>query len=52
MPINILQYTGQLPHKRCLAPNVNSAEAQTPGSRKSKVGRKTTENRAVKVGDG
>lgn len=52
MPINILQCTGQRPHKHCLAPNMNSAEAEKPGSRDSKVGRRMTENGAVTAGDG
>lgn len=52
MATHILQGTSQLPHQYCLAPSVNSAEAEMPGSRNTKVGRRMTENRAVKAGDG
>lgn len=52
MAIPILQGTGQLPHQYCLAPSVNSAEAETPGCRNTKVGRRMTETRAVEAGGG
>ena len=49
---NILKCTGQSHNKELPGPKVNSAEAEKPGSRDSKVGRRMTENGAVTAGDG